>query len=625
MSASPTPSASAPATPTWREAEAVLQELAALRVAVAAEGVPPDDVHPAFRESAQNLLHYLALRRRDLRPLQHRLAALGLSSLGRAEPHVLATLDAVLVALRRLAGRPDAPPTTTGLGFAEGQRLLAVHTDALLGPAPADRDVRIMVTMPSEAADDPALVRDLLGRGMDAMRINGAHDDEATWARMIGHLRAAERACGRSCRVVMDLAGPKLRTGPLTPGQAVVKVRPHRDSLGRVVAPARVWLAPDSAVPPGPADAVLPVPPAWLVRLQRGDRVTFSDARDKARALMVTSTTDVGAWAEATRTAYIVSGIVLRRGSRGADAAAVGVLPAREGRLRLAVGDRLVLTRDLAPGRPASDDGREPARIGCTLPAMFDDARAGEPIWFDDGTIGGVVEAVASGDVRVAITHARPGGRTLRVGKGINLPESALRLAALTDADLAALPFVARHADAVGLSFANRPEDVDALRQRLAALTDAPPPAVVVKVETRRGFEVLPALLLAAMRAPACGVMIARGDLAVECGFERLAEVQEEILWLCEAAHVPVIWATQVLESLARDGTPSRAEVTDAAMGTRAECVMLNKGPAVREAVEALDDILRRMRDHQTKKRAELRELRLAHALTDATDGDGGL
>jgi pyruvate kinase len=69
-------------------------------------------------------------------------------------------------------------------------------------------------------------------------------------------------------------------------------------------------------------------------------------------------------------------------------------------------------------------------------------------------------------------------------------------------------------------------------------------------------------MLLAAMRWPSCGVMIARGDLAVECGFERLAEVQEEILWICEAAHVPVIWATQVLENVAKAGMPSRAEIT---------------------------------------------------------------
>ena len=101
----------------------------------------------------------------------------------------------------------------------------------------------------------------------------------------------------------------------------------------------------------------------------------------------------------------------------------------------------------------------------------------------------------------------------------------------------------------------------------------------MLKIETQAAFNRLPMLLLAAMRHPPVAVMVARGDLGVEVGFERLSEVQEEILWLCEAAHVPVIWATQVLESLAKGGMPSRAEVTDAAMGSRAECVMLNKGP----------------------------------------------
>ena len=119
-------------------------------------------------------------------------------------------------------------------------------------------------------------------------------------------------------------------------------------------------------------------------------------------------------------------------------------------------------------------------------------------------------------------------------------------------------------------------------------------------------------LLLAAMRCPRVGVMIARGDLAVECGYERLAEVQEEILWIGEAAHVPVIWATQVLEHLAKSGVPSRAEITDAAMGERAECVMLNKGPHIVEAVRVLDNVLRRMEAHQSKKSAKLRQLQLA-------------
>lgn len=83
----------------------------------------------------------------------------------------------------------------------------------------------------------------------------------------------------------------------------------------------------------------------------------------------------------------------------------------------------------------------------------------------------------------------------------------------------------------------------------------------------------------------------------------------------CEAAHVPVIWATQVLESLAKEGRPSRAEITDAAMGARAECVMLNKGPFIVDAVGALDDILRRTQSHQRKKRPLLRPLKLANNL----------
>jgi pyruvate kinase len=135
---------------------------------------------------------------------------------------------------------------------------------------------------------------------------------------------------------------------------------------------------------------------------------------------------------------------------------------------------------------------------------------------------------------------------------------------------------------------------------------------LVLKIETRTAFEHLAELLLAAMEAPLAGVMIARGDLAVEVGYERLAEVQEELLWVCEAAHTPVIWATQVLERLAKSGSPTRAEITDAAMSQRAECVMLNKGPYLHRAVETLDSILRRMEGHQDKKSAMLRPLSVA-------------
>ena len=190
-------------------------------------------VDAQHRESAENLIDYLALRRHDLRALQPRLSALGLSSLGRAEGSVRASVDAVLRALRALSSDPRGSPCRTDI--MNGAETLERNTNALLGPAPAERRVRIMVTMPSEAAHDYSLVHELVNAGMDCMRINCAHDDARVWARMIEHLERANQSLGRHCLVAMDLGGPKLRTGPLEPGPAVIKIRPERDVFGRTV------------------------------------------------------------------------------------------------------------------------------------------------------------------------------------------------------------------------------------------------------------------------------------------------------------------------------------------------------------------------------------------------------
>jgi pyruvate kinase len=173
------------------------------------------------------------------------------------------------------------------------------------------------------------------------------------------------------------------------------------------------------------------------------------------------------------------------------------------------------------------------------------------------------------------------------------------------------LPFIARHADLIGYSFVRSAEDIERLQTELTRV-NGNHLGIMLKIETRKAFERLPSLILAALRSSSVAVMIARGDLAVECGYERTGELQEEIMWIAEAAHVPVIWATQVLETLAKKGYPSRAEITDAAMAERAECVMLNKGPYIVEAVCMLDDVLRRMQSHQAKKAALLRPLTLA-------------
>ena len=591
-------------------------------------------VHEDQRQSARNLLHYIALRGRDLRPLQARLAEVGLSSLGRAESHVLHAVASVLRVLRTLAGDPGAGAAGTdapAIDLTTGQHLLDAHTEAVLGPRPGGRGVAIMVTMPSEAADDYTLVSHLLREGMDCMRINCAHDGPDRWSRMIEHLRLAQERHNRPCRILMDLAGPKVRTGRLEAGPPVVRIRPRRDAFGRVREPARVWLTDEAAErsAPTPPSATLPVPGSWMRRLTPGDTIRLEDARGARRRLKVVAVDEEGCWAEASQTSYVVPGTALAV-DREDDAdltamdARVGPLPPCDAPIPLAAGDELVVARARAVGRPAVRDDRgrvlTPAIVPCTADEVFDDVRTGDRIWFDDGKIGGVVERREPDRLHVRITRTRAQGAKLGSEKGINLPDTALRVPAITDKDREDLAFVSRHADMVALSFVNTVQDVQELRRLLEPLGERAP-AIVLKIETRRGFENLPAMLLEAMKSPRCAVMIARGDLAVECGFERMAEVQEEILWLCEAAHVPVIWATQVLETLAREGVPSRAEVTDAAMAHRAECVMLNKGPYILQAVRVLDDILRRMRGHQAKKRSMLRELQLVSAFRKARRG----
>ena len=223
----------------------------------------------------------------------------------------------------------------------------------------------------------------------------------------------------------------------------------------------------------------------------------------------------------------------------------------------------MILTRSLAPAAPTP--AGVPHYIGCSLGEVFQQARSGERVWLDDGKIGGTIDRVTDDEIELTVTDVRPGGANLRAGKGINLPDTDLQLSALTPKDLEDLTFVARHADVVNLSFVCHPEDIQQLHRELDRL-DASDMGVVLKIENVAAFENLPELLLASMRSEKLGVMIARGDLAVEVGFERLAEVQEEIMWACEAAHMPVIWATQVLDTLALTGQPSRAEITDAAM-----------------------------------------------------------
>lgn len=580
----------------------------------------------AFRDDAANLAAYVAFRRQDLRKLQDQLLELGLSSLGRCEAHVLPTLESVGLALDAMLGTLPSGRHLQKLARAnrQGGIRLRKHSEQLLGKSPANRDMRIMVTLPTLAAGDKRLVNDLVKRGMDLARINCAHDDPDVWQAMIRHVRNASAATGRPCRVLMDLAGPKLRTGDIGNKPPSLRLKPKRDDGGEARTPAYFLLdASGELGGPGLGQVAgmgryprIAVAREWLKRVKPGDGVELSDARGRKRRILVLDRlSDYHLLACVTKTVLLEPGLPLRhrpsRRGTGAGETVVGPMEAQAESIRVAMGDRVLLTREDAASVAACAAGGEGMCVGqvpCAQPEVLDSLKPGERVFIDDGRITAEVEGVDEAGAWLRITRAAPEGDKIRSAKGLNFPDSELALPSLTDKDLRDLDFVVSESDLVGYSFLRDAADMDQLGDELAA-RGAGRMGRIAKIENRQAVAHLPEIIVHGAASAPFGLMIARGDLAVELGWARLAEIQEEILWLAESARVPVIWATQVFEQMIRVNQPTRAEMTDAAMSQRAECVMLNKGPFVLDAIALLDDIAGRMQGHQLKKSARLRAL----------------
>lgn len=448
---------------------------------------------PGFTPAAENLAHYLALRSEDLSALQLELSERGLSSLGRCEAQVLKSLDAVTGTLARVCGTKTSgfPPP----GWKRARDIpLQEQVEAMFGRDPTGPRSRIMVTLGAKAAEDPKLIKSMIAAGADCVRINCAHDGPETWRAIVESTRAAAGKLGRDCRVLMDVAGPKVRIAEL----------------------------------------------------------------------------------------------------------------AESGRRRVFKGDSLFL---IANEQPIAEDGPVIVSSESEPVARLE---TGHRVLIDDGRVGCIVESRTRKRIRLRVESVRPTGVKLKRGKGLNFPDLDLAIPPLTAKDLIDLDFIAKHADIVGYSFVQRPDDIKLLQAELERrLGKQRLPPLVIKVETRLGVANLPELIVTAAARQPTAVMIARGDLAVELGLQQMSETQEQLLWICEAAHVPVVWATQVLDSLLKTGIASRAEATDAAMAQRAECVMLNKGEHAVAAVSFLDNILHRMDRHVAKKSALLGPLAL--------------
>lgn len=579
--------------------------------------------------SCDNLLAYLALREHDLQELQLELAECGLSSLGRLE-------GSVLHSLRKVMGHLGSAPADTSLlapDFARAEEILSKRSTLLLGRPRPLHHTRIMVTLDPDVVRQPDLLEQLLLEGMDIARVNCAHDTSHEWDMIISAVRDAEarlasrgQAIGRRCRVFMDLGGPKVRTGPLMSTTRPLKLRVEKDAYGRPSRLLEGFLDGEAVQsqrirsPGAPESFIIATPHQnGLAKLLLGDELRFTDTRGRLRIFRVLEClTPKKIRIGLERTAYVEEGMELM--TVGGIRLRIGPIMPQPMDIRVQAGDRLLLYRDPARLGHAAEEGRPPG-ISCTRPEVLDMVKPGHRVCIDDGKITTVVRTLQSQHVELEVMAPHDTQAGIRSEKGLNFPDTSIDIPAFTAQDREDLRFVARHATAVGLSFAQRPEDLLELRKAVEDL-GCPDLGIVVKIETRQAIHRLAQLLLTGVNLRRFGVMIARGDLAVEVGFEHLALVQEDILCLCEAAHVPVIWATQVLESLAKSGLPARAEITDAATGQRAECVMLNKGRFVLDAVKTLADLLSSRERQRIKKRQVFRDITVQQGVFDQRGED---
>jgi pyruvate kinase len=271
--------------------------------------------------------------------------------------------------------------------------------------------------------------------------------------------------------------------------------------------------------------------------------------------------------------------------------------------LRVKKGDRFLLIGD--PGGFFRDvPGEAPARVGVTMPEVLGDVRTGHRVLIDDGKIVGRVTGEGKGWVDVQVVEVREKGRRLRAERSVNLPDSRLHMPDLTAKDEEDLLFAATHAEVIGLSFVREPQQIAGVLQRLRA-SGRSSTGIVLKIENAQAVGNLPRLLFETLTWGRAGLLIARGDLAAECGFEGIASLQRETARMAHAAHIPVILATQVMEQMVQEGMPSRAEMGDLANAGGIECLLLNKGAHVASAVRFLAGVLNVGRSPGTSRKAQ--------------------
>jgi pyruvate kinase len=576
--------------------------------------------HPRTR-SLLNLKQYLILRKNDRTELQEKLFMLSLSSLGRSFAHVAASIDTLHDQLSSSLGYKEISEELMAefhhLPIHDAIAIASQNSKLLFGGKTSSKlskqSTAVMVTLPSDAVqNDGILIRQLAETGINVFRINTAHDDAATWKAMADIIVAIneQRDSADTIKIFVDLAGPKIRTGKIRKVDYPIAIGSKKQEK-EVVITIRDGMTKGEEVDSVTLEknpAQITVEKKFFKNFTKNRAIKIVDANGKKASIKIYELADTYAKGVINKKIFVNKKTKLfcnrHKGS-------ILNIDTQIEAIRLFVDDLLIITETEVLGRAAllnmEQKVIEPALISCSLHNMLSHIQAGEKVFIDDGKIGLEVIKKNVDSITCRVTHSKSNGTFIKEEKGINFPDTYIRTKALTETDRVNLLSVLDFADHLSLSFCQSAEDVHDLQKILSELGRSDI-GIIAKIETKQGVINMPIILEQLLASEKSGVMIARGDLAIEVGFENMPHIQEAILDICDAAHLPVIWATQVLESMMKNNLPSRAEVTDAAMAGRAECVMLNKGAFAIDTIDTLTRILDDMHSISKKNRHLLKK-----------------
>lgn len=540
--------------------------------------------------SCMNMQDFLSLKKFDLTMLQKALVDIGFSSLEWSHFYLVYTIEKQLEVLGHLLGyspmeRSQEPsPQDVYISMQQRSRFLKSHESS---------ENSVMITLPSDAAEDPSIIQGLAARNIDIVRINTAHDSLNQWQKMAQIVKRINQSTrlNNPIRIYVDLAGPKIRTGKIKLVTVPLKIRPDEHSMLLLTSKKL-----QENTLPNTICGQCVVDKHWFRKRRKGEKILLTHPELKNRKLRIKKIDEKGLWLDFDKKLTIDEQSRFEIQDKRKDQTSIKNLLQKEQEIRLFIGNYIVLRSDSSViGQLTEEEKVAKAEISCSNPDIFDFIEIETSLYIDDGKIGLRVTEKTDHGVLCRVEHAKPNGTVLKGEKGINLPETNLDIDAVTPLDKENLRAVIEFADIIGISFTQKASDVmevkTILQENNKELT-----GLVAKIETKKGVQRLPFILMELFSWRNSGVMIARGDLAIEVGFENLPRIQEEILELCEAAHTPVIYATQIMENMIKKNLPSRAEVIDASMAQRADCVMLNKGLFAVETIDMLGKILNSIR-----------------------------